>query len=180
MPRCSKCTSHKADAEFPRKHKNSDEPDAWCRECRNAACTARRLANKEKHEAGQARWRAKYEATHGVSYSKAYREKNHAYFVAKARDRFAKQRSATPPWADSEFEQFFASEIYDLARVRTAETGIKWEVDHMVPIRSPLVCGLHCSANLQLLTERANRQKRNSHWPGMWIDSFQHLPIEPR
>ena len=28
-------------------------------------------------------------------------------------------------------------------------TGQRWEVDHIVPIKSKLVCGLHCASNLR-------------------------------
>lgn len=37
-----------------------------------------------------------------------------------------------------------------------------YEVDHEVPINHPLVCGLHCKANLQYLTIESNRIKSNN------------------
>ena len=39
------------------------------------------------------------------------------------------------------------------------------EVDHIVPINHPYVCGLHCEANLQLLTPSQNLIKGNHTWP---------------
>lgn len=50
---------------------------------------------------------------------------------------------------------------------KTQETGIPHEVDHIVPIISGIVCGLHCEANLQVLPRSTNRSKANRHWPGM-------------
>lgn len=47
------------------------------------------------------------------------------------------------------------------------ETGVKHHVDHIVPIKSPIVCGLHCEANLQILPEAENIRKGNRHWPDM-------------
>lgn len=36
------------------------------------------------------------------------------------------------------------------------------EVDHIIPINHPLVCGLHCVANFQYLDPEMNRKKSNS------------------
>lgn len=43
--------------------------------------------------------------------------------------------------------------------------GPQFEVDHIVPVRSHYVCGLHCPDNLQVITKAANRLKRN-YLPG--------------
>lgn len=58
-------------------------------------------------------------------------------------------------------------EFYALARLRTALTGIPWVVDHIVPLNSDLVCGLHCEANLQVIPAVANVVKLNLWWPDM-------------
>lgn len=50
----------------------------------------------------------------------------------------------------------------------TAETGIQHQVDHIVPLRHPLVCGLHCEANLQVIPALDNQRKSNRIWPNMW------------
>lgn len=85
---------------------------------------------------------------------------NPAKALANVTRRDAQKLQAIPAWADQ--EQIKA--IYHEAAVRRA-AGIECEVDHIVPLRSPYVCGLHVPANLQLLESRANKAKGNRHWP---------------
>lgn len=75
----------------------------------------------------------------------------------------AKKFKATPLWAD----EFIMSEAYDLAQLRTNVMGFKWEVDHIVPLQSKVVCGLHTQDNLQVIPSRLNKSKGNHYWPDM-------------
>jgi hypothetical protein len=70
--------------------------------------------------------------------------------------RFAKLK-ATPPWADL----LLIREFYVQARRLTLETNIKHEVDHIVPLISKEVCGLHTQANLRVITAAENSSKKN-------------------
>lgn len=80
---------------------------------------------------------------------------------AKCRALWAKRRSAkiqgTPYWAN----KFFIEEIHDLAIRRTISTGFKWHVDHDIPLRGKLVCGLHVENNLRVIPARHNLRKSN-------------------
>ena len=78
-----------------------------------------------------------------------------SYQVAKLR--------ATPGWANN----FFITEIFDLAARRTKATGIVHHVDHIVPLKSDIVCGLHVEHNLQVVPARVNLAKSNRYWPDM-------------
>lgn len=44
----------------------------------------------------------------------------------------------------------------------TLETGVEYVVDHIVPLRHPLVSGLHTDANLRVITAAENLAKGNS------------------
>ncbi len=70
---------------------------------------------------------------------------------------------ATPSWANP--EKMLA--IYEEAQRISAETGIPHHVDHIVPLKSKIVCGLHCEANLQILPGIENLSKSNLTWPNM-------------
>lgn len=83
--------------------------------------------------------------------------------AAYAADRRARKKRATPPWANHEA----IKAIYAMARDLSAKTGKPWHVDHEVPLEHPLVCGLHCEANLCPLPGRLNASKGNRWWIGM-------------
>lgn len=68
-----------------------------------------------------------------------------------------------PAWANA----FMLEEAYILARLRSMVTGYEWDVDHIVPLRSKLVCGLHAETNIQVIPAASNRAKGNRHWPDM-------------
>jgi len=71
----------------------------------------------------------------------------------------------TPSWAD----YLCMKAIYMEAKLR------KMEVDHIVPLNSPIVCGLHWEGNLQLLDPIENRYKSNHTWqdhPIQQLDLF--------
>jgi hypothetical protein len=78
-------------------------------------------------------------------------------WIAYLVERRKKRDKSMPAWADKES----IKEFYIKARQLTAETGIKHEVDHIIPSNHPLVCGLHVEGNLQILTEFENISKNN-------------------
>lgn len=77
--------------------------------------------------------------------------------------RRAKLKQATPPWVD----RGALTLVYIEAKREQERTGIKMHVDHIVPLVSDIVCGLHVPWNLQILFYRDNHRKSNKHWPDM-------------
>jgi hypothetical protein len=88
-----------------------------------------------------------------------YRDHPEVMNAKNARRRSAKL-NATPPWLSKELEQKIAG-FYREARSRTQATGIEHHVDHIVPLKSDVVCGLHVPWNLQILTGSENSRKCN-------------------
>lgn len=114
-------------------------------EKRKASIAAYRLANREKEKEYSAKW------------ARANRDK----VCARAARRRAAVLVATPQWAiESEILA-----IYTEAQRVTRETGIAHHVDHIVPLKSQIVCGLHCPANLRVIPGIENLSKGNRLWP---------------
>jgi hypothetical protein len=101
------------------------------------------------------------------AYQQRWNNKNKARLAAlranQKRLRMHGMRQAQPTWANT----FFIREIYHLSRLRTELTGIPHDVDHIIPLKSDLVCGLHCEANLAVVPASVNRKKLNTTWPDM-------------
>jgi hypothetical protein len=83
--------------------------------------------------------------------------------AAKSAKRRAAKLQATPAWADLAAIELIYAESARLTR----ETGIEHHVDHVVPLQSILVCGLHCETNLKVLPGSENIRKHNRYWPDM-------------
>lgn len=84
--------------------------------------------------------------------------------VAKyAADRRSKKLKATPSWANAAAVEA----LYVESKRLSDTTGIKHDVDHIVPLRSKFVCGLHVENNLRVIPAAVNRSKSNRHWPDM-------------
>lgn len=121
---------------------------------------ARRAADADRLNAVSAAW---YKANkdravgHKAAWKKANPERHHACAAAGSARRRASRKQATPPWAD----QDVIAGIYKDAAYK------QMDVDHIVPIQSKLVCGLHWEGNLQLLTRSQNTSKCNRNWPDM-------------
>lgn len=152
-----------------RERRNQESREWWAR---NGA--AYREKNSDALKAAQAKWRASNREI-AKARSDAWKEKyperqrsaeqnyraNHPQRSSLNR---AKKKNAIPRWADVQA----IDAIYAEAKAKTEETGVLHEVDHIVPINSKRVCGLHCEANLAILTRNENRRKNNRHWPDMW------------
>ena len=102
-------------------------------------------------------------ADHKREVDRAYGQANPDKIAAKSARRRAYRLKATPFWANkAEIDKF-----YFLAKVEEEKTGEKYHVDHIVPLKSKFVCGLHCEFNLQILPGSENCSKSNLVWPDM-------------
>jgi hypothetical protein len=117
-----------------------------CTECEKNRDIRRRATNPERLRKSMRKWK------------RANPDKVNA---EKARRRAVKT-NATPPWANQKTIQNFYTEAKKLERL----TKIAYHVDHIYPLKSDFLCGLHVENNLQVLTAEENLSKNNRTWPG--------------
>ncbi len=153
------------------RNQRARESNAKNREKRRAYLIAWRLSNlerqkelerargakssKKRAEYARDRWLKNPEAIKTAS--KKWRLKNKHKVAARTSKRKANRLLATPKWADLGAIEIFYSE----ARKITEATGVKHQVDHIVPLQGENVRGLHVSWNLQILTASENSRKKN-------------------
>jgi hypothetical protein len=80
--------------------------------------------------------------------------------AARGRRYQAAKRGAVPPWTTLEMEREIVA-LYEAAARLSSTSEERFEVDHIVPICSKIVCGLHVPWNLQLLPSSENKKKGN-------------------
>ena len=93
-------------------------------------------------------------------YQKAWKERNTVWVRADTKARRRKHREATPPWLSRE-QKAQIRELYKIAITMTKTTGEQYVVDHIVPLRSDVVCGLHVPWNLRVIPRQENLLKSN-------------------
>lgn len=89
------------------------------------------------------------------------------------KDYLLKLRRATPRWISrNDFR-----DVRIMVRRRRAN-GEDVHIDHIVPICSKYVCGLHVPWNLQIITRNENIKKSNRYWPDapcIQLDLLTHV-----
>lgn len=91
---------------------------------------------------------------------------------------YRKLYRAWPSWCENHigFRQINAEQ-----RRRLQVWGDNVVIDHIVPICSAYVCGLHVPWNLKIITPLANGQKSNNWWPDSWYENLDMFgPYTPQ
>lgn len=169
MKICTCCKEDKELSEFSKSCRTKSGYNFQCKECIKIAKADWKSRNLE-FALSQARiYSAEYRKKKPKQVAKAYAnwaKKNRPYLNDKDARRKAKKINATPNWSND----FFIKEAYHLAKLRTKLLGIEYQVDHIVPLVSDKVSGLHNEHNLQVIPASVNHSKGNRWWPDMWED----------
>ena len=174
MKLCVRCNVEKEDNKF---RQLKTRLNSWCHECckehrkewyqknRDAEIAKAKeyhkktYAEKREHKIQYAKeWVKNNPDKYKVNAKRCYEKTKLKRFAYQALAR-AKRRNAVPKWFDS--VKADVQKIYIEARTKTLETGIPHEVDHIIPLVSEYVCGLHVPNNLRVVTRYENRSKQN-------------------
>jgi hypothetical protein len=93
-------------------------------------------------------------------YGKQWRDEKRHMNRAKARAYYAARTKRCPQWVSTE-QKWMMLEAYEIAVLRERATGIRWHVDHIVPLQGKIVSGLHVPWNLQVIPASENVRKSN-------------------
>ncbi len=72
----------------------------------------------------------------------------------------ARKLKATPKWLSFKDKERI-KDIYAKRKVMSERDQVTYHVDHIVPLKGDIVCGLHVPWNLQIITEKENCSKNN-------------------
>jgi 5-methylcytosine-specific restriction endonuclease McrA len=124
---------------------------------------AGQLAKQEYYKRNKAAVVARAQARPAAekrAYRNAWKENNVEQVLADNKVRRRKHRDATPPWITRKQKTEMRA-LYQAAIHMSKTTGERYVVDHIIPLRSDVVCGLHVPWNLRVITQEENLKKSN-------------------
>lgn len=112
--------------------------------------------NRKAVNARNTRWR---EANRGRlnALIRRWKKKNSGRVAEQCRARQAGLKERTPAWANRRQ----MAGLYKIAKMLSKTRGIRYSVDHVIPLHGELVSGLHVETNLSIMTLSANAAKFN-------------------
>lgn len=150
---CFKCKQEKPISAF---HKHSRMKDGHLNKC--GVCTTDDTR----------KWRKKQ--PEGERYRRYLREIGREASSARIKIRTARGhvKKRCSSFQVTEWDAFVFDECVTLNILRENLTGIKWSIDHIVPFKHKLACGLNVAANIQSVPLSYNVRKRNEHMEPYW------------
>lgn len=160
MKECFKCGLTQPLENF---HKHSRMKDGRLNKCKS--CVVKDVAN----------WRLKNPDCRKKEHEKVRDKKGGRTREQYFKERFAnkigrrasslkysyKRRRTQEKCLQTEWDIFVFEEAFKLAALREQVTGIKWHVDHIIPMFHKQVCGLNVAENIQVVPASWNVKKGN-------------------
>ncbi len=92
-----------------------------------------------------------------------WQKKNKGKVNANTALRHTAKMQRTPAWL-TKHDKLHIKCLYQVAAMRTRESGQEWHVDHIIPLQGEYVCGLHVPSNLQIIPAVDNMSKGNRYY----------------
>jgi len=126
----------------------------------NRCCKECAYEKRNVYETSEAyvAWKAKNKKKVATNWQK----RNKGTVNANTRKYQASKLQRTPSWL-SEFDILKMKCLYQVAAMRSSESGEEWHVDHIVPLQGKTVSGLHVPWNLRVVSRFENRSKGNKY-----------------
>lgn len=144
MKVCTKCLCEKPLLSFGKHKLGHNGIRSTCKDCDN-------IYNKEYHQKNAERIRA-----HKRVYQLDHYHKNKIQYYARNAKRRAGLAKATPSWLKEE-------DFDDIKNFYEEAKYFSYDVDHIIPLKGKLVCGLHVPSNLQIISRKENVTKNNNY-----------------
>lgn len=106
----------------------------------------------------------KYHNRGGKAQKAAYFQKNRTMHYAHRTAYRALKLNATPAWL-TDADRAATQELYAESVFLTQSTGQPYHVDHILPLKGKIVCGLHVPKNLRVMPGSENISKGNRLTP---------------
>jgi len=163
MKYCPSCDSTKDRILFSKSSGRSDGLQSHCKTCRSNRRKKDYLKNRDKEIILSKVW-VENNLDSVKAKARRHRKSDHgkAYYNNKNACRRASKQNATPKWLSTQ-QISDCKSLYSLATKLEMVCGIKYHVDHIVPLNGTNVCGLHVPWNLQVLEASLNTSKSNSY-----------------
>lgn len=130
----------------------------------NGCCTE---CEKEKNNSEERRkYMSKYADKNRTKIRKIaseWQKNNKGKVNANTALRHTAKMQRTPKWLTKQ-DKLHIKCLYQVAAMRTKESGESWHVDHILPLQGKNVCGLHVPSNLRVIPATENISKGNRYY----------------
>jgi antitoxin component HigA of HigAB toxin-antitoxin module len=170
MKKCCKCKFEKSFEEFS---KNKTRKDGYQTKCKSCVKKYQKENKDKKSEYDKQYYKENKDKKCEQNkqyregnkdkiseYNKQYNKENKDKMNALWSKRRAKKLQATPSWLTVEHLKSI-ERFYTISKEMGLISGVKYHVDHIIPLQGETVCGLHVPWNLQVIEASENLSKQN-------------------
>jgi hypothetical protein len=161
--RCSKCQQTLPTTSFFKNKSRYDGLQGYCKECKCKRDRQYDAEHRDKVNGAARRRRSTGDSRQAhLDALTRYRAKHQSVRTKLQMARKSAKLKRTPAWL-TEFDLLKMKCLYQLAAMRSRESGYDWHVDHIIPLQGANVCGLHVPGNLRVIPAIDNMRKSNQY-----------------